>query len=396
VTKQSSPPAGGHLRYYEQHGISPVRYEIADLDAHFDRRDSLYRSLGLPPAAFRGVRVLEVAPGSGQNSLYVAACGPQSLDLVEPNPAARRDIEAAYTGFERSHTVPTLHAERLEAFEPPATFDAVLCENWLGSLPYEVDLIGKIATLVAPGGLLVLTIVPFSGFFPNVMRRLLALRLIDPAMDFEEQTDHLVDIFGPHLASIKDMTRSHRDWVQDCLLNPHYLNVALPLDRVLEAIGDEMEVLATLPCFTPEWRWFKGLTGSNRRFNELTNEAFRENTHNFVDYRETFAPREAEANEPLDAAFRAVHEAAFAWQAAYEDGASQQMVAANDQIGDLLHDINTGLAEIDSGLAEAINELLSVWSRPELEPATVRDMQAFGALFGRETVYVSFTRRNRE
>ena len=238
-TQTSSPP-GGHLQYYREHGISPVHYEMDDFQAHLSRRDSLYRSLGLPPVAFKGCSVLEVAPGTGQNSLYVATCLPASFDLVEPNPAGLEAIEKNYAGLELAHTAPALHAKTFQAFEAGRQYDIVLCENWLGALPGELDLVAKLASLVAPGGALVLTMVPLSGFFPNIMRKLLALRLIDRSKSFDEQTRALIDVFGPHLATMPAMTRSHRDWVHDCMLNPHYLNVALPLDTILETIGGEI------------------------------------------------------------------------------------------------------------------------------------------------------------
>src|SRR5207244_6082467 len=111
-------------------------------------------------------------PGSCQNSLYFAICAPASLDLVEPNPVGRRDIEAAYANLDRPCTKPTLHGVRFETFDPLGTFDIVVCENWLGALPGEVALIRRLAGLVAPGGVLVLTMVPPSGFFANIMRKL--------------------------------------------------------------------------------------------------------------------------------------------------------------------------------------------------------------------------------
>jgi SAM-dependent methyltransferase len=392
VTGNAGTIAGGHLEYYKAHGLAPVAYRTDDLRAHLERRDSLYRSLGLPPAAFKGVRVLEVAPGTGQNSLYVAHCGPASLDLVEPNPAGLSAIAAAYDAFPLPHTIPAVHAIRLEEFAPKSTFDIVLCENWLGGLPREMMLIKKLASLVAPGGVLVLTVVPVSGFFANVMRKLLAHRVLPPDLDFDAQTRLLVEAFGPHLATLADMTRSHRDWVHDCLLNPHYLNVALPLDAVLSAVGGELESMATLPRFGSEWRWFKAITGERRRFNEGLTDAYRRNVHNFVDYRRVWPERAPDTNAELDRTFHALHASAVAWQSAWrgENGAAAASRAG--EIRDHLEAIATRLVEVDPDLGSALTELLAVWTAPSVTVSTIQGMDHFKALFGRETVYLSMTR----
>lgn len=387
----ANEPSGGHLRFYKEHGISPVRYRVEDLRSHLERRDSLYRSLGLPPIAFRGARVLEVAPGSGQNSLYVAACGPASLDLVEPNPAGQRDIAAAYADFDLPHTEPTLHSMRLEEFTSNGLFDIVLCENWLGSLPQEIDLIRKLAGLVAPGGVLVLTTVPPAGFFPNVMRKIMALRVIPAGLAFEQNTTALVDIFGPHLATIANMTRSHRDWVHDCLINPHYLNVILPLQTVLNTIGSTFEALHTFPRFGTDWRWFKGLDGKDRMFNATLLEAERQNVHNFIDYRRILPSREAAANIALETACQQVHATATAWQAAFEAGEAKQLSMLTSEIGRLIASIEQELLSVDATTAAAVGELGEVWIDPNFDPRMIRDMKQFCFLFGRETVYASFT-----
>lgn len=378
----------GILPYYERQGISPVRYRMDSVQEHFDRRDSLYRSLGLPPAAFRGSRVLEVAAGSGQNSLYIASCLPRSFDLLEPNPAGIRDIREAYGSFRRPHTAPVLHEVRLEDFTARDKFDIVVCENWLGSLPQDSGLIETLASLVSPGGVLVMTCVPVAGFFPNLMRKLLALRLIDRGQSFERQSARLVDMFSPHLTTMADMTRSHRDWVHDTMLLPSYLQIALPPEKLLDAVGGRMEVLATFPRFTPDWRWFKSLTGEKRRFNEQMLNAYRENLHNFIDYRKTWPARPAHENAGLNAAFAALYDTATA--AVRED----ILAASVNDIGAQLSAVLAGLEPVDRDVHAAVAELKSVWQHPQLSPDMVRDMRTFSPLFGRETVYISFTRRH--
>ena len=387
---------GGHLDFYREHGISPVHYQASNALEHFERRDSLYRSLGLPPLAFKGATVAEVAPGSGQNSLYVASRGPARFDLIEPNPSGRTDIEAAYAGFAEPHTKPTIHPQRLEEFEPDGLYDIVICENWLGSLPGERALIGKLARLVAPGGVLVMTVVPLSGFFPNIMRKLLALRLCAASLGFEERTSRLVEVFGPHLSTMKSMTRSHRDWVHDCMINPHYLHVGLPLPTFLGAIGAEFELLSTFPRFATDWRWFKALTGAARNFNGHALAAYRANALNFVDHRTIRPPSDEASAVRLDEAMTALYEAAVRLQQAglspdmsIEAPAFLAVTVALDQVDDIL-------GRLAPDLGPALAELGAVWRKPVLDPAEIRGMQAFGALFGRETVYVSATRSLRQ
>lgn len=392
MTTRSTTSEGGHLDYYKTHGIAPVHYDLADLKAHFERRDSLYRSLGLPPAALKGVDVLEVAPGTGQNSTYIASRMPARLHLVEPNPAGLSAISATYAGLTIEHTRPKIHASRLEEFSPGRLYDIVICENWLGALPAEQALIAKLSELVAPGGVLVLTVVPLSGFFPNVMRKLLALRIAPPTLDFETRTSILVEAFGPHLATMPAMTRSHRDWVHDCMINPHYLNVALPLQTALEALGPRMELLHTFPRFATDWRWFKGLVGEARRFSDTAIEAQRSNVHNFVDHRRVLPQRSATENAALDQAFTAAHTQALDWQSAFFADDTEARDTAGLEIERRLDEIQGALSHVDPDSSAAIAELAQVWRQKHVDAAAVRAMKPFGALFGRETVYVSLTR----
>jgi 2-polyprenyl-3-methyl-5-hydroxy-6-metoxy-1,4-benzoquinol methylase len=384
----ASTPGGGHLAYYKEHGISPVTYDIRDLQAHLDRRDSLYRGLGLPAVAFRGCDVLEVAPGSGQNGLYVAAAMPAQYELIEPNPTAVKDIEALFANFKLPHTVPVVRAMQLEEFEPQRRYDIVICENWLGDLPHERMLIRKLADLVRPGGVLAMTLTPMIGLLPNVMRKLLALRLVEKDMLFADKVTRLTEIFGPHLSTIQNMTRSHRDWVMDVLLNPHYLNIILPLDAVIAEIGSRAEVLATVPRFSTDWRWFKSLVAGERRFNASFQASYISNLHNFVDYRREFTARTAEQNQILDSICRDFRTAGLAWQAVYDStGGSDPSAAA--AIGQAIRRLGRELGAIDAELGVAFEELCDAWDKPNLDGGCVSRMKHFNGLFGRETVYVS-------
>ena len=385
--------ACGHLEHYTTHGISPVRYETGDLVAHFERRDSLYRTLGLPPVTFRGRDILEVAPGSGQNSLYFAYQNPKRLDLVEPNPHGADDIERLYAEHGARGALCRLHRTRFETFEAPSRYDIVVCENWLGHLAHERALLRKLAELVRPGGVLVLTVVPYAGFFSNVVRRAFALRLDDSDAPFAARTHRMLAAFGSHLTTIAGMTRRHADWIQDCMLNPHYLDVVLPFESVVDEIGASMEVLGTAPRFVTDWRWFKTMHGAGRAFNWTALDGAQANVHNLIDYRRTFPPRDPDANAELERLCRTLHQRVTDFDRAIREG-SAHADRDIEPIAQVLGGLTRALATLDDALSEAVEEARSVWCRAPLDPTMVSNMTRFGGVFGRETQYVSFTRNS--
>ena len=316
----------GHLDYYRAHGISPVRYS-GTREQHFQRRASLYRSLRLPPLAFRGARVLEVAAGTGQNAEYLASLKPWQLDLVEPIPMGWPEKDcwplAPY---------PHIYEQTLDEFEPVGQYDLTLCENWLGLPEVEAGLLDKLASFVAPGGVLALTCVHPQGIYPNMLRRKIATRLVNDSMSFEEKTAVLVSAFETHLATLPDMTRSATDWVQDMMLNPAVEHIGLTFPMLIEKLGKDFTILGTSPEFITDWRWFKSLHGAQRSFNNRALVEYYGAESRFVDQADGFDPRR-------------------------------------------------GIQEAESLLARDVFSI-----------GDVRAMGPFRGLFGRETIHVSFSR----
>src|SRR5690349_11112791 len=121
-----------YLDYYGQHGIIPVRQDTADMALHMARRRSLYRHLGLEPRAFRGSRVLEFGPGTGDNALFVASCSPESYVLVDANPASIRAIQEKLESGLLPRDRVVCRESDIRTFTSPTPFDVVLCEGVVG------------------------------------------------------------------------------------------------------------------------------------------------------------------------------------------------------------------------------------------------------------------------
>ena len=379
-----------HLQFYEKHSISPVRYDDSDLTAHLQRREALYRSLGVLPGLIHGARVLEVAAGSGQNSLYVASQFPRELVLVEPNAVGFDEITALYESPAIDCASPEVHRLKLEDFQDDEPFDLVLCENWLGALEHERGLLRKLVGMVAPGGVLVVTAISPAGLIPNLLRRALAAKLVHPGRSFEERTQELIAAFTSHLATIGSMTRTPTHWVQDNLINPAYFDLSLTLDLLIRTAGDELQVVGTNPQFREDWRWFKSMFGSEREYNEHCRENYLRRTQYFFDYRIDPSVDELAAHPRLDALGERLNGAVRALEQDLSSDAGS--ATAEAELLALVGDIADELEGRPLRAQQGVLEVGSLLARQAIVAQDVADMDSFRGLFGRETFYVSMQR----
>jgi len=379
-----------HLSYYTAHGISPVHYAAKNIQEHFERRASLYRSLGLTPLAFRGARALEVAIGSGQNSLYVASLFPESLTLVEPNPIALREIRDLYGKTEVPHTPPTLVESTLQEYSPAHQFDIVICENWLGKAPHERALLGKLAGFLAHQGVMVVTTVTPTGLLPNMIRRSLSVKFCDPRLPFVERTEKLVAMFKPHLDTMSAMTRSATDWVQDNMMNPAYFDLCLTIPEVLQDMDGMLTALGVNPSFATDWRWFKALHGDARAFNRHMIGEYETALHNFFDYQLVFSQPDAELNRKIEKMCLEFIESVRAYERSALAGENKSggLAAVTDTLEGIVRQLSGFPDQVKLGLASGLQALLADSDDYEI----VAKPGPFSRLFGRETVYLSMIR----
>ncbi len=278
------------LDFYQQHGISPVNQDVTDLPAHFARRAHLYRSLGIPPMAVRGARVLEIGPGSGDNALYTLSLKPREYLALEPNPAG------AVAARARLGAGAAVVETRIEDYEPYRLWDLVLCEGLLGLCGTDPKvLLEHVAKHVAPGGVLVITCIDAISDHAEVLRRAMAQQMIDRTAPLADQVAILRPVFAPHLATLKGMTRSVDDWIIDNLLNPASIGPTFSIPEACKALDGRFEVLGCSPRFLLDWRWYKDA----RPGNQWAIDAYWQQAHNLMDYRRVDDPRHADVNQEL-------------------------------------------------------------------------------------------------
>jgi len=370
------------IDFYTSNKISPVHQDISDLGAHFDRREALYRHLGIPAGLVRGKSIIEFGPGTGQNSIYTASLEPSRYVLVDGNPTGLEEttenLSRYCPGVEFD-----LVGSLVEEFGTEETFDIVLCE---GVIPFQIDPGGfarHVGKFVSPGGILVITCIDGISFMGETTRRLVADKLIDFSAPTEQRLEALRPVFQPHLATLKGMTRLVDDWLYDNILVP-YSGSLFSVENAIAALASEFDVYASSPHFLTDWRWYKQVHGDDRRYNEHGIKLYHQNVLNLIDYRVDIPAQPVDVGQSVLARATQLFETMKAMANANESAAFVDAAVPLREIGQRVK----GLSPLT---AKALFEVADFLTDPVSAPSP--EFDAFTSFFGRGQQYLSFTRR---
>ncbi len=373
-----------HLDYYLGKNISPVEQDISDFGKHLDRREALYRSLGIYSNAIKGKRVLEVGPGSGQNSLHVAHSMPEELVLVEPNPKGREQIKENYRSMNLPHVEPIIDPTNFIDYKRKGEkFDIAIAECWLGRTSPGLDMLRKLLDSVTLGGVVIATASPNVGLLATTCRAALAYRLIrETEMSFEEKTKTLVEAFSGHLDTLDNMSRLQLDWVQDNLLNPAVLTEVIhPIE--LLTLYENANILGTYPLIFESWEWYKNLYGKNLNRDRVWAQQYWEKSHNFLDVNTISGPKNPDSNRLLETTSRSLSERVI--KIREHESPDFKLIQIAEEIKDLL-------PKEYSQVIKALDEWEDIYSKDKISVENIKNMPFFSKWFGRELVYMSFVR----
>ena len=374
------------LEYYIREGISPVHYDLSDLNKHFQIRASLYRLLGLIPSFFKGKDIIEVAPGSGHNSIYTATLLPRIYDLIEPNPLGCKDISKIFDNLSIEHTKPNLFPQSIEDFKSDKLYDIVICEGWLGGfLDYEKSMLVKLSSFVKSGGIMLITFFPPIGGMATFLRRLLGYRLISKKDQMNQRTSILKKAFSSHLDKLSSMARSHEHWILDSILNPH-ICVGLNTPRLCtEILDDKFVIYQSVPRFAADWRWYKSLHGKQRKLTKSFLAEYDTISHCMIDYRMDGVKRSIEKNKELE-------KICFDFATITKNNENLGHGAYMKNVKPLLSKIISNIEpDLPQAAKKALHEVNTLLKKKVVEIDDVAKMSDFSSFFGREQCYLSIT-----
>jgi len=383
----STPTPATHLGFYTAHGISPVRQDIRDLQRHFQRREALYRHLGIVPRALHGRNVLEVGPGGGYNSLYTASLLPNRFLLVEGNPTGVAEIKHLFSQHDPAWSKPleVVHSA-IEDWKPEPIFDFVFCEGLLSGVPNPEQVLDKLAGATAPGGVLTITCVDHLSHFPETLRRALGQLAVNPADALQEKVRKILPMMESHLATLPGMSRRVDDWVIDNLIHPGSIIPLINFPEAIAVLGSRFDYYAASPHFTTDWRWYKSIVGDDWEFNARAIEQFWSLAHNMLDYRKVLPPRDPLANQHL-------YDLCTQARAQLEGFERKREVVFLNRFRESLGMIVEDAASFSADVAEALGEAATLLKGDRPDTAAVARAAKFGGLFGRGQQYLSLIKR---
>lgn len=266
------------IDFYTQIGFAPTSQQDGQVLKHKKNRTNLYRKLGLHPGVFNGASILEIGPGSGENSIDLLDRGIRSLKLVDGVSVVLESLKA------RIETKTPVSYELYDASVPPSpdieTFDIVICE---GVIPFQLDPIvffQNISKSVVPGGIVLVTTNDAVSTLSEILRRISAHLLFQVN---GSNTQSLVDFFQEDFQSLTNMSRKPSNWVLDSIQNP-WVGKMFSIQDALTALANDFRPISMTPSLHADLDWYKEINNNSSETAKWIS-SYQQNLHLLIDFR---------------------------------------------------------------------------------------------------------------
>jgi hypothetical protein len=263
------------LAYYQTNDFNPVHIRVETphvWEQHFAKRKNLYeRHLGIPLSLLKGARILEFGPNSGENCLVPALFGSR-LTLVEPNDLVLPRLKELFNRFDVIDQIDAIHCETIDEFTTRQTFDLVVAEGFLYTLPNKELLLKKIVGLVDPGKFGIISINDKYGGLLELLRRVILFQVcrLNNIEDIQsiDCLELAIELYADDFNKINS-SRTFDAWWKDTLVNPFYTtNYLWSFPEVLTILQDEMcEFYSSSPVWSTHqhYNWYKNIISPEKK-----------------------------------------------------------------------------------------------------------------------------------
>ncbi len=240
--------------YYKSIGLNPVGHDISREDRmrlHERKRQNLLEHhLKLPLFGWRGARVLEFGPGSGENAVALARLGAK-FTFVEPLDYLSERLRATFAEFGVSERIEAVHQGVLEDFRSERRFDVVFAEGFVHFLEDHAAAVRKLISFADDEGFVVLSDIDPAGTFIEYLKKCYleaACETLDLRSD-EQRLDMARLLFAGEFGRINH-SRGFDSWAKDMVLNPLYRpRYFLSFPEILAALPKGVSLYSSWPNY---------------------------------------------------------------------------------------------------------------------------------------------------
>lgn len=255
-----------NLDFYEEYQMAPEVRE--DEESFCKKRQKLYRQLGIPLISFRNAEVVEFGPNRGYNALtlltgfYGKIDGIQHIDLVEPNPYGREEMQKLFQDRQIPEERYSIYPDMLEDFKCiDKKYDFIIAEEFIHCIETWKDLIEGIKSNASDNTIIIVTCTSEIGLYIERMKRLAARYMVRDLSDREEKLKELERIFEPQLRSLKWMSRSFRSYILDMFFDEIlWCENVMSIVDAIDAFGEEYDLLGCSQNIFIDHSWFKDIS----------------------------------------------------------------------------------------------------------------------------------------
>lgn len=285
--------------FYESNNISPVSQNITDIKRHYERRESLFRSLGLNPLFLKNLDIIEFGCGSGHNAIYTASLRPNFYQLVDGNAVGIEESKKRLCEFENVD-IKITHS-LFQKFKTKKKFDIVWAEGCIPHQSKPLEILQHISSFVKTGGILCVSTASATSYLSETIRRLFRARHF-PAYDGDALiiANQILPYMTKHLSNLKNMSRPHLDWILDSIVQPMHDRKMFSIPDLANALDGKFEIYGTSPKYILDWRWYKDLYGRNKKYNEIAVDSYYSSNLNLLDYRQEYPAHPRDFGERLE------------------------------------------------------------------------------------------------
>lgn len=369
--------------FYNKHNVSPVSpvsQDIADIEKHFQRRNSLLTSLGIPSLFIKGSSVLEFGPGSGHNATYIASLSPNCYHLVDGSNVGIREIKKILSDY-KINDLKVIHSFFLE-YKSDFLFDIVWAEGCIPHQANPIEILKYLSSFTKKDGIFVASMNNGISYLSEIIRRVASSMHLNDNDPLQVQVDAVRPILKDHLHNLKGMSRPIDDWIIDSIIQPLHKSKLFSIPDAIEALKGDYDVYGTSPKFISDWRWYKEVTGNDRGFNKQALDCYYKNSLNLIDYRYEFAPHSVKFGQRLEDLCSEI------WNimCLIQNGDSSQLNIFIEKLNDVSELIKKKAPKTSEAIVESLRWL-------ECGAPISKELEFLPKWWGRGQQYVSFIKK---